>query len=108
VQERWQGISPLLSSFSADALQAAWRVAPDLQYGLLFEAVPADWQRQRDTIGAVTLHCAADQVTDAVLAEAAVAGVPVLCYTVNEIGSAQALFARGVGSVFSDRIDLLA
>ena len=43
------------------------------------------------------------------LAEAAAAGVPVLCYTVNErIGSARALFARGVGSVFSDRIDLLA
>ena len=31
-----------------------------------------------------------------------------IVYTVNEIGSAQALFARGVGSVFSDRIDLLA
>lgn len=108
VQERWQGLPPLLSSFSAEALQAAWCVAPELQYGLLFEAVPADWQRQCGAIGAVTLHCAAGRVTDALLAEAAAAGVPVLCYTVNEAGAAQALFARGVSSVFSDRIDLLA
>ena len=78
VQERWQGLPPLLSSFSAEALQAAWCVAPELQYGLLFEAVPADWQRQCGAIGAVTLHCAAGRVTDALLAEAAAAGVPVL------------------------------
>ena len=107
VQQHWQGGAPLLSSFSASALQAAWRVAPTLQYGLLFETVPADWQRQREAIGAVTLHCAAAAVRDDVLAEARAAGVPVLCYTVNDAEAARRLFARGVSSVFSDRIDLL-
>ena len=47
------------------------------------------------------------RVSDAVLAEAAAAGVPVLCYTVNDAGAARRLFARGVRSVFSDRLDLL-
>lgn len=103
----WQGPPPLLSSFSPEALLAAWRVAPQLAYGLLFEDVPADWLAQRAAIGAQTLHCDATRVSDAVLAEAAAAGVPVLCYTVNDAGEARRLFARGVRSVFSDRLDLL-
>lgn len=104
IADHWQGLPPLLSSFSAKALQAAWQVAPNLQYGLLFESVPADWQRQRAAIGAVTLHCAANSLTDAVLAEARAAGVPVLCYTVNDAAEAQALFDRGVSSIFSDTL----
>ena len=104
VRDHWQGLPPLLSSFSAEALRAAWQVAPNLQYGLLFESVPADWQRQRAAIGAVTLHCAANSLTDAVLAEARAAGVPVLCYTVNDAAEAQALFDRGVSSIFSDTL----
>ena len=39
--------------------------------------------------------------------KAAAAGVPVLCWTVNAPEVADALFARGVTSVFADRIDLL-
>jgi glycerophosphoryl diester phosphodiesterase len=46
VSEHWNSdVRPLLSSFSPEALEAAHRVAPQLQYGLLFEAVPADWLR---------------------------------------------------------------
>lgn len=104
VRAHWRGLPPLLSSFSPEALQAAWRTAPDLQYGLLFETVPADWQRQREAIGAVSLHCAAESLTDAVLAEARAAGVPVLCYTVNDADTARALFSRGVTSIFTDTL----
>lgn len=109
VAERWPGgPAPLVSSFSEEALAAAQRVAPQLQYGLLFETVPPEWQARRRRIGALTLHCAAATVTDAVLAEARAAAVPVLCYTVNSAQDAQALLARGVAAVFSDRPDLLA
>ncbi|MFA7291353.1 MAG: glycerophosphodiester phosphodiesterase [Rhodocyclaceae bacterium] len=108
VAEHWrQGVAPLLSSFSYEALCVAHRLAPQLQYGLLYETVPPDWQQQRAAIAAVTLHCAADAVSDEVLGEAAAAGVPVLCYTVNRPDEAEALFARGVSSLFTDRIDLL-
>jgi glycerophosphoryl diester phosphodiesterase len=75
-----------------------------LQYGLLFETVPTDWQRQCEAIGAVSLHCAAEHLSDAVLAEARSADVTVLCYTVNDADIARALFARGVTSIFSDTL----
>lgn len=104
VRDHWQGVPPLLSSFSAEALQAAWRTAPGLQYGLLYESVPADWLQRRAAIGAVTLHCAASALTEADLAEANAAGVPVLCYTVNDVDAARELFTRGVRSVFSDAL----
>lgn len=107
VSEFWnRDVRPLLSSFSPEALDAAHRVAPQLQYGLLFEAVPADWLQRRAEIGALTLHCAARQLSDTVLAEAAAAGVPVLCYTVNDRIEAEELFRRGVSSLFTDRLDL--
>ena len=41
------------------------------------------------------------------LAEARAAGVPVLCYTVDDRQEAEALLAPGVAAVFSDRIDSL-
>lgn len=107
VAEHWcDGVPPLLSSFSAEALAVAKSTAPQLHYGLLYESVPADWLEQRAALGAVTLHCAASEVSDAVLHQAASAGVPVLCYTVNDPAEAQALIARGVTSLFTDRIDL--
>ena len=109
VAKHWcDGVAPLLSSFSYEALLAAFHLAPQLQYGLLYETVPCDWQRQRAAIDAVTLHCAADSLGDSVLAEAVAAGVPVLCYTVNDPAETEALFARGVSSVFTDRLDLPA
>ncbi|HEX5802034.1 MAG TPA: glycerophosphodiester phosphodiesterase [Azospira sp.] len=108
VAGHWPGVPPLLSSFSLDALAVARAVAPQLHYGLLFETVPADWPALMARFGAVTLHCDAGRVSDTVLAEAAAAGVPVLCYTVNDPDEAQALFARGVTSVFTDRLDLFA
>ncbi|MDQ5902797.1 MAG: glycerophosphoryl diester phosphodiesterase [Pseudomonadota bacterium] len=109
VVEHWGfGVPPLISSFSPEALATAKRIAPQLQYGLLYESVPADWLQQRANFGALTLHCAACELSDVVLKEAEAAGVPVLCYTVNDPGEAQALFARGVASVFTDRLDLFA
>lgn len=104
----WSGIPPLVSSFSLEALAAARAVAPQLHYGLLFEIVPADWQALLARFGAVTLNCDAGRVSDEVLAAAVAACVPVLCYTVNDVDEAQALFARGVTSVFTDRLDLFA
>lgn len=35
------------------------------------------------------------------------AGVPLLCYTVNDAARAAALVAAGVNGLFTDRLDLL-
>lgn len=95
VAEHWQGVAPLLSSFSPESLTAAHRIAPQLQYGVLLEEIPADWRRYLERVGALTLHCAAEAVTDVILGEAAEADIPVLCYTVNDPAQAQALLDRG-------------
>lgn len=105
----WAGdMLPLVSSFSLPALKAARAAAPALPLACLWERPPADWRQKLDELGAATLHCAADEIDDALLAEAHLHGIPVLGYTVNDSALAQTLLQRGVTALFSDRIDLLA
>jgi len=106
----WEGaaVQPLLSSFSLEALEVARDLAPQIPRGLLYDQVPADWLETAHRLQAVTLHCAAEHVSDAVLAEAQGKGIPVLCYTVNAKNAAKSIFERGVSSVFTDRLDLFA
>jgi glycerophosphoryl diester phosphodiesterase len=109
VLELWRDVPlPLVSSFSETALVAARRVAPGLPIGALWECPPADWLQRVEALAAFSLHCATHALSDAVLAEARAAGIPVLCYTVNDPLEAEALFRRGVTAVFSDRIDRLS
>ena len=106
--ELWRGAPlPLVSSFSEVALAAARRVSAQLPIGQLWDRPPADWQQRLAALDGYSLHCSAAEVDDALLGAAQAAGVPVLCWTVNEPEVANSLFDRGVTSVFSDRIDLL-
>ncbi|EXI89935.1 MAG: Glycerophosphoryl diester phosphodiesterase [Candidatus Accumulibacter regalis] len=106
VREFWAGTElPLVSSFSEDALLAAREVAPELPLGALYERPPDDWLTRVNRVAALSLHCDAEQLDDSVLSRARANGIPLLCYTVNELGAAEALFRRGVMAVFSDRID---
>lgn len=108
VLELWHGAPlPLVSSFSETALAAARRAAPRLPIGCLWESPPLDWRARIGALGALSLHCPAAAVGEQLLAEAGACGIAVLCYTVNEPLAAQALFARGVTALFSDRVDLL-
>ena len=108
IVELWRGAAwPLVSSFSEVALACARRVAPQLPLGLLCDRPPADWRLRLAAVDGYSLHCNANEIDDATLAEAARAGVPVLCWTVNAPAQASTLFARGVTSIFADRIDLL-
>ena len=108
LMDLWQGAPlPLVSSFSEQALVAARRCAPVLPIGFLWDVAPADWQTRLGELDGFSLHCSAVLLDDAVLAQARAAGVPVLCFTVNERSTAESLLRRGVSSVFSDRIDQL-
>jgi len=106
----WQGatVQPLISSFSLEALEIARDLAPQIPRGVLFERVPPDWLAIVRRLQAVTLHCAADGLSDDVLAEAQANGIPVLCYTVNTKTAAKSLFERGVDAIFTDRLDIFA
>jgi len=105
----WAGaeVPPLLSSFSSVALMEARFAAPHLPRGLLFDDPPADWLGQLRRLDGRALHCNARHLRDETLAAARAAGVPVLCYTVNDPAEAQDLLARGVAGVFTDRLDLI-
>lgn len=102
----WRGaaVQPLLSSFSLDALARAAEVAPNIDRGLLFENVPADWITYKERLQAISLHCDASLVSDTVLADAQHHGVPVLCYTVNRPEQAKSLIERGVSAFFTDNL----
>jgi glycerophosphoryl diester phosphodiesterase len=99
---------PLLSSFDFSALDAARRVAPQLPRGLLFEEVPEDWRAQMQAHEAVSLHCDHSRLSADRLRDIVAAGVPLLCYTVNDAARAATLVAAGVSGLFTDRLDLLS
>jgi glycerophosphoryl diester phosphodiesterase len=101
---RWNGRG-VVSSFSAEALVAAWRLAPELNYALLVEALPVDWQERVRQVHAVAVHAAAARLTDAALAAVQADGLMLACYTVNRRADADRLLALGV-AVFTDRPDL--
>ena len=109
-EELWRGapLQPLLSSFSLEALAVARDLAPELPCGVLFEAPPSGWLAEVQRLQAYSLHCDGERLGDDVLDEARAAGIPVLCYTVNGEKQAKNLFARGVSSLFTDRLDLFA
>ena len=108
--EKWAEapVKPLISSFSLEALAIARDLAPGIPRGVLYEDVPIDWRAELQRLGAVSLHCDATRLSDAVLAEAAAAGVPVICYTVNSENQAKILVDRGVSAMFTDRLDRFA
>lgn len=98
----------LISSFVPEAVEVARDLAPALPRSLLFEVVPAEWPELFTHMRATALHCDADLLSDDVLRQAALLGVPVVCYTVNNPATAQALSNRGVSAFFTDRLDLFA
>jgi len=96
----------VLSSFSFEGLLAAAAEAPGLRRAMLFEAVPADWRAQVADTGATAVHCSALALTAETLGEVLDAGLPLACYTVNRRDEADALLAKGVHAIFTDRPDL--
>ncbi len=100
-------LTPLVSSFSAEALVAAREVAPDLPRGMLVSRIPADWERRMQDLGCVALHCNYRHLSQGLAAEIHAAGYAVLCWTVNDPVEAEKLLGWGVDCIVSDRLDLI-
>ncbi|WP_321898970.1 glycerophosphodiester phosphodiesterase [Paraburkholderia heleia] len=105
--EAQAGTSPLLSSFSCAALEAARDSAPKLPRGLLFERVPADWREQTAALECVSLHASHRHLDEALVERIKSAGLFILAYTVNDLERARQLVNWGVDTVCTDRIDLI-
>ncbi len=102
------GLSPLLSSFSIEALEAARAAAPELARGWLVEALPGDWLAQAQKLGVLAIHCDHMPLTREQVEAIKAQGFGVFCYTVNTPERASELLAWGVDGFCTDRIDLIA
>ena len=95
VRRLWAtGELPLVSSFSETALAAARAAVPELPLGCLHQRPPVDWLVRVRELAAWSLHCTPTSVDDDLLRTASAAGIPLLCYTVNDPLTAAALFQR--------------
>jgi glycerophosphoryl diester phosphodiesterase len=103
----WRTKTPLLSSFSYDALVAARTAAPSLPRGMLFDAVPDDWRRVVQALQCVSLHADHKHLTQPLVADIRAAGLRVLAYTVNDPTRARQLAQWGVDMICTDRLDLI-
>ena len=97
----------LLSSFSAEALEAAVAEAGDIPRGWLADEFDPAALNVALRLGCESIHLALDKLTPAHVAAARAAGLRVLVYTVNRLPDARRIAAWGVSGLFTDRPDLL-
>ncbi len=102
------GVAPLLSSFSTEALAAAKRTAPGLPRGLLVGALPLDWRARAAQLGCFSLHLDVRQLREETVTDVHAAELSVFVYTVNEPDRAAELLSVGVDAVCTDRLDAIA
>lgn len=105
----WKGseVPPLLSSFSATALEAALETVPALPRAWLTEALPADWRERCRALGCVALDAKHSLLRADVVREAHAAGLRVAAWTVNDAERAAELAAWGVDTVITDAVDVI-
>ena len=103
----WKGsdIPPLLSSFSATALEAALEVVPSLPRAWLTETLPGDWRDRCAALGCIALDAKHTLLKAETVAAAHSAGLRVAAWTVNDPIRAAELAAWGVDTVITDAVD---
>jgi glycerophosphoryl diester phosphodiesterase len=102
-------MSPLLSSFSTEALMAARDAAAELPRAHLFEnPLPADWLAKCKAVDATALDANWRTLTADIVKTAHDNGLYVACYTCNDLEIAEKLWRWGVNSVITDAVDVIA
>jgi glycerophosphoryl diester phosphodiesterase len=98
-------VPPLLSSFSEDALAAAFDAVPALPRALLLDSLPADWMQRLERLGCVALDADHEALTPAIVRTARVAGYRVVCFTPNDPSRVIELAGWNVDCIITDAID---
>lgn len=101
-------VPPLLSSFSAAALDAARQVAPELPRALLFGQLPPDWLQRCRNLGCVALGAQHATLSEAIIGAAHRAGLRVIAFTVDDPGRVDELFGWGLDTLVTDAVDRIA
>lgn len=109
-QALWSGakVTPLLSSFSEAALDAARESASELPRAYLAERLPKDWEARVSKAGCIAVDLDQRLITRARVDEFHAAGLRVLAWTVNDAARADRLLEWGVDTVITDAIDVIA
>lgn len=97
----------LLSSFDKSTLPLLAKLLPEIPRGWLVEKIPADWQEELMALGADALHVDHKPLDAETAGEIVRAGVPLICYTVNDPVRARDLLEWGVSSVITDNPALM-
>lgn len=105
----WTGSQPLplLSSFSALALEAAAVESPELPRALLVVEVPVNWQAQMQRLQCVSLHASHCYLNAALVKAVHDAGYGVLAYTVNDSELALVLLDWELDALVTDQLDVI-
>ena len=103
----WAGesLSPLLSSFSPEALQGALETAPQLPRALLLETLREGWFEQAQALGCVAVVTAFALMDEDLIAQLHRVGLRALAYTVNDPAEARRLIALGIDGIITDAVD---
>jgi glycerophosphoryl diester phosphodiesterase len=105
----WKGaeVPPLLSSFSATALEAALETAPALPRAWLTETLPPDWQERCKALGCIALDAKHTLLRADTVAAAHSAGLRVAAWTVNDPVQVAELASWGVDTIITDAVDTI-
>jgi len=95
----------LLTSFEPSALEGARETAPQLQRGLLLDALRPDWLAEATALGCVAVVTNYSVMDAGVLAALHGAGLRGLVYTVNDPAEARRLDALGIDGIVTDAVD---
>lgn len=99
---------PLLSSFQADALEAARVAQVHLPRALLLDALQSGWLETALKLGCVAVVCKHTQWDAVSVQQAQSASLKALSYTVNDASAALRLWALGTDGIITDRVDLFS
>ncbi|MDA8020327.1 MAG: hypothetical protein MPN21_23050 [Thermoanaerobaculia bacterium] len=100
----------IVSSFDPRALDQLRRIAPEIRRASLFDPelhagrLPRQVTREVDAFG---FNVGSRHLTEAMLADAATAGLPVSVYTVDDRREMRRLLERGVRAIFTNRPDVM-
>ena len=105
----WTGAQPLplLSSFSALALEAAAVESPELPRALLVVEAPPNWLAQMDRLQCVALNISHRHVDPVLVKAVHDSGRGLLTYTVNDSETALELLDWGVDALVTDQLDAI-
>ncbi len=101
-KNRVSGPEILVSSRSAVLLGEIRDAGCVLPQGLVMRVPRPDWRNRTRRLGCASLHCRADFLTPALVAEIKQAGLSLAAFTVDDPAQARLLWSWGVDTLFSN------